>query len=172
MAIMNPVGVRSDPLLAHNFLVSLLDTSSTLSTNAALAAITDLALAGFSECSGLEMTLDVKEYEQGGENGRVLKFPTRVKWSNITLKRGVGLSSTLWDWHYAFSEGKGKRCDGVVVLLNDLKLPNNIWCFRRGLPVKYSGPTLNAAQSSVAIESIEIAHEGIYQLPLRGPSGF
>ena len=65
-------------------------------------------------------------------------------------------------------EGKGKRRDGVIVLLNDLHLPNNIWYFRRGLPVKYTGPTMNASQNSVAIESIEIAHEGIYQVPFVG----
>ena len=65
-------------------------------------------------------------------------------------------------------EGKGKRRDGIVALLTDLHMPHNIWYFRRGLPVKYTGPSLNAAQSSVAIESIEITHEGIYQLPLVG----
>ena len=44
-------------------------------------------------------------------------------------------------------------------------MPNNIWYFRRGLPVKYTGPALNATQNNVAIESIEIAHEGIHQVP-------
>jgi hypothetical protein len=47
-------------------------------------------------------------------------------------------------------------------------LPNNIWYFRRGLPVKYTGPSLNATQSSVAIEAIEIAHEGLSQVSLAG----
>jgi hypothetical protein len=47
-------------------------------------------------------------------------------------------------------------------------VPNNIWYFRRGLPVKYTGPSLNATQSSVAIESIEIAHEGLSQVPFVG----
>ena len=68
----------------------------------------------------------------------------------------------------AFTEGKGKRRDGVIVLLNDRHVPNNIWYFRRGLPVKYTGPSLNATQSSVAIESIEIAHEGLSQVPFGG----
>jgi phage tail-like protein len=98
----------------------------------------------------------------------VLKFPNRVTWSNITLKKGVGSGTALWDWHYGFVEGKGKRRDGLIVLLNDLHLPNNIWYFRRGLPVKYTAPSMNAAQNTVAIESIEIAHEGIYQVPFVG----
>jgi phage tail-like protein len=51
------------------------------------------------------------------------------------------------------------------MLLGDRQqVPNNIWHFRRGLPVKYTGPAMNATQSSVAIEAIEIAHEGIYQV--------
>jgi phage tail-like protein len=80
----------------------------------------------------------------------------------------VGASTALWDWHYGFVEGRGKRRDGVIVLMNDLHLPNNIWFFRRGLPVKYSGPMMNGTQNTVAIESIEIAHEGVYQVPFVG----
>jgi phage tail-like protein len=164
------VGIRLDPVLSHNFVVSLLDTSSSLALARSIAAsaVMDIALGGFSECSGLEMSLDIEEYKEGGANGGSLRFPTRVKWSNITLKKGVGAGAALWDWHYGFVEGKGKRRDGMIVLLNELHLPNNVWYFRRGLPVKYSGPSLNAGQNSVAIESIEIAHEGIYQFPAVG----
>jgi phage tail-like protein len=54
------------------------------------------------------------------------------------------------------------------MLQNDLHEPNNIWYFKRGLPIKYTGPTMNAAQNSVAIESIVIAHEGVYQVPAVG----
>ena len=50
-------------------------------------------------------------------------------------------------------------------LLNDLHVPTSIWYFRRGLPVKYTGPSLNATQSAVAIEALEIAHEGMWQVP-------
>jgi len=64
--------------------------------------------------------------------------------------------------------GQGKRRDGVIILLNDLRAPNTIWYFRRGLPVKYTGPSLNATQNNVAIEAIEIVHEGIFQLGIGG----
>jgi phage tail-like protein len=170
MALISKFAVRDDPVLNHNFVISLIDSSSTLAIvkAAALSGILDVAVGGFSECSGLEMSLKVEEYREGGSNGAVLKFPTRVEWSNLTLKKGIGVGRALWDWHYGFVEGKGKRRDGIVALLTDLRLPHKIWYFRRGLPVKYTGPTLNAAQSSVAIESIEITHEGIYQLPLVG----
>ena len=170
MALFGAVGVRSDPLRGYNFLVSLIDSSSVLALASSLvtSAIGDVALGGFAECSGLEMALDVEEYKEGGNNGAILKFPTRVKWTDITLKKGVGASNDLWDWHYGFVEGRGRRRDGVIMLQNDLHVPNNIWYFRRGLPVKYTGPAMNATQNSVAIETIVIAHEGVYQVPSVG----
>ncbi|MEI6067232.1 MAG: phage tail protein [Methylococcaceae bacterium] len=163
-------GVRNDPLLNHNFSISLIDTSSSLASIGfpALSGILDTAAGGFSECSGLEMTLKVEDYREGGNNGTVLKFPSRVEWSNITLKKGIGSGTELWDWHYGFVLGQGKRRDGVIILLNDLRAPNTIWYFRRGLPVKYTGPSLNATQNNVAIEAIEIVHEGIFQLGIGG----
>jgi phage tail-like protein len=166
MAILNAIGIRSDPVLNHNFVVSLIDTSSTLGLlkSVASSAILDIALGGFMECSGLEMSLEVKDFEEGGNNGFVHKFPTRMKWSNIVLKKGLGVGTALWDWHYSYVEGKGKRRDGMISLLNDLKIPAVVWYFRNGLPLKYTGPSLNATQNNIAIESIEIAHEGIYQI--------
>jgi phage tail-like protein len=161
----NPTARRADPVLNHNFAISLIDTSSTLGLLGG-AEILDVAVGGFSECAGLEMSLQVEDYKEGGNNGQLLKFPTRVTWSNITLKRGIGVNTALWDWHYGFVQGQGRRRDGTIILLNDLGLPTHIWCFRRGLPVKYTGPSLNATQNNVAIEAIEIAHEGIYQVPL------
>jgi len=164
------MATRSDPLKGYNFLVSLLDSSSSLAlaVNIALLAITNTPAAGFSECSGLEMTLDIEEYKEGGRNSESLKFPSRIKWSNIVLKRGIGSSTTLWDWHYSFVQGTGKRRDGMIILQDDTHTPHNIWYFRRGLPVKYTGPSLNATQNAVAIEAIEISHEGLYQVPAVG----
>ncbi|MBR0820216.1 phage tail protein [Bradyrhizobium liaoningense] len=168
MAAINEL--RSDPMLNHNFVVSLLDTSSVLATvgSALVSGLLDVAVGGFSECQGLEASMKVEEFNEGGNNGAVLKFPGRVSWTNITLKRGVAGNSSLWDWFYGFVEGRGKRRDGVIVLLNEMMVPNNIWYFRRGLPLKYSGPQMNATQNNVAIESMEISHEGIYQLPFVG----
>lgn len=173
MTLLSTVGVRADPLLNHNFIVSLVDSSSTLALLASLGAsgILDVAVGGFSECSGLEMAMQPEEYKEGGRNGAVLKFPARITWTNLTLKKGIGVGTELWDWHYSFVEGRGKRRDGTIMLLNERRLPNNVWFFRRGLPVKYTGPVLNATQNNVAIETIEIAHEGIHQAPGIGAGG-
>jgi phage tail-like protein len=170
MSLLGALGVRFDPLMAYNFTVSLLDSSSSMALVQApsITAILDTAVGGFSECSGLEMALEIEEYKEGGRNGAVLKFPTRVTWGPISLKHGMGGDTALWDWHYGFAEGRGKRRDGVITLLNDLRLPAHIWYFRRGLPLRYTGPSLNAGQSAVAIEALEITHEGLYQVPFVG----
>lgn len=163
---MSAVATRNDPLLNHNFVISLLDSTSALSPSAppALAAILDGAVAGFSECSGLELTMQAEEYREGGNNAAVLKFAGRITWSNVTLRRGISGNTDLWDWHFSFVEGRGKRRDGLIVLLDESRQPRQAWYFRRGLPVKYSGPSLNATQNGVAIEAIEIAHEGLQQI--------
>ncbi len=170
MALLGAVGVRLDPLMAYNFTVNLIDTSSTMALlkSVALSAVTDVLLGGFSECTGLEMSLEMEDYKEGGWNGAVKKFPTRVTWSPIVLKHGMGAGSALWDWHYDFAVGKGKRKDGIITLQNDLHIPSHIWHFRRGLPLKYTGPSLAANQNAVAIEGLEIAHEGLWQVPYLG----
>lgn len=166
MALLGDVGSRSDPLLGYNFLVSLVDSSSSvaLSMSTISAGIAETAVGGFNECTGLEMNLDTEDYEEGGLNGYVHKFPTRVTWSTITLKKGIRKDRDLWDWHYAAVEGRVNRRDGIIVLLDDRREPHTTWYFRRGLPVKYTAPSLNAQQNEVAIESLEIAHEGVFQL--------
>jgi phage tail-like protein len=95
-------GIRSDPLPAFNFFVSLIDTSDTLATIGTIASTANnfLVGGGFSECSGLESTMQVEEYAEGGQNRYVHKFPTRMTHSNIMLKRGITpLAEDLWNWH-------------------------------------------------------------------------
>ena len=157
------VANRHDPPLGANFLVSLLESTSALTAALNLSGLS--VAGGFSECSGIEMQMQPEEYKEGGRNGAVLRFPNRVTWSNLTLKKGVGLGSDLWDWHYGFVIGAGRRRDGVITLLDGAKSPVVAWFFRRGLPIKYSGPSLNASQNTVAIETLEIAHEGLHAVP-------
>ncbi len=151
-------GDRKDPVRGFNFSVSLLDSKSALTS---IALTTGLApAAGFMECSGLEMTMPAEEFREGGRNGGVLKFPARVMHGNIKLRRGIAFDQDLWRWHYGFVEGQGKRRDGTITLMSDDGKPVRIWRFTRGLPVRWSGPQLNALASQVAIEELEISHEG------------
>jgi phage tail-like protein len=161
------LGVRDDPLPGFNFQVSLLNSGTSVgglitTTLSVLGADPD---ASFQECTGLEGTLDTETYEEGGNNGFVHQLRTRVKWQNIILKRGISNDDKLFKWFYAFTQGKGIRRSGLITLLDQGGDREVTWGFRDGLPVRYVGPALHAEQNQVAIESIEIAHHGLYQLP-------
>jgi phage tail-like protein len=141
-----PPGVRTDPLGAFNFYLTLGSSQK---------------VAAFSECTGLDATLEVFEFKEGGVNDHVHKFPTRASHGNITLKRGVIFYDDLWKWHHDFVQGRGTRKDGLIYLLDEARRTAKVWKFQRGIPMKWVGPALNAQQSNVAIESLEIAHEGL-----------
>jgi len=150
---------RVDPVKIYNFSVTLIESSSILAS--VLTAIHLPTAAGFSECSGLEAMLDVEEYKEGGNNGTILKFPARANWGRLRLRRGVANSGDLWQWYFGFASGAGVRRDGLIILHDDRRQPVRLCTFRRGIPVKWTGPALHAAQSQVAIEEVEIAHEGL-----------
>jgi phage tail-like protein len=153
-------GLRLDPLGVFNFYITLVDSSDLLGTLINVAV--DYFVAGFSECTGLEATMEVLEYKEGGVNDYVRKFPTRASFANITLKHGVVyMYDDLWSWHNGFVKGRGKRKDGLIVLQNEERKPVKVWKFKRGIPMKWVGPPLSGSQSAVAIESLEIAHEGL-----------
>jgi phage tail-like protein len=152
--------MRTDPLGAFNFYITLLDSSNLLGTLISVAA--NYAVAGFSECSGLEATMEVLDYREGGQNKFVHRFATRAIYPNVTLKHGVIFQyDDLWTWHYDWVQGSGKRKDGVIVLMDEGRRPAKVWKFKRAIPMRWIGPSLNAAQSTVAIESLEVAHEGL-----------
>ena len=139
-------GERSDPYRAYNFLVE----------------IDGNARAGFRECAGLDSSQDPVEYREGNEKSlTVRKIPTLVKYSNITLKRGITDDADLWNWRKQAADGKVDRKNGSIVLLNDTGEETMRWNFREGWPTKWSGADFNATGTDVAIETLEIAHEGI-----------
>ena len=152
--------LRNDPLGGFNFYITLIDSSNLLGSLISIA--TNFAVAGFSECSGLEATVEILDYREGGQNGYVHRFATRVTHSNITLKNGViFLFDDLWTWHFSWVQGQGTRKDGLIVLQDEGRKPAKVWKFKRAIPTRWIGPQFNAGQSAVAIESLEIAHEGL-----------
>jgi phage tail-like protein len=151
---------RIDPLSTFSFYITLIDSSNLAGT--LLTAVLNYAVAGFSECSGLEATVEIMDYREGGLNTYVHRFATRAVYSNLTLKHGViYLLDDLWTWHYNWVQGIGTRKDGLLVLLDESRNPAKIWKFKSAIPTKWVGPAFNASQSNVAIESLEIAHEGL-----------
>jgi phage tail-like protein len=156
----NSNGKRDDPYGAYNFLITLIDSSSITTSSQKGAAI-----AGFSECSGLEASIQTEDYQEGGNNSTTLKFPKHIAYTSIRLKRGITTSDDMWQWFSDFIDGKGKRKDGMITLRDEQQKAVKTWQFKRGLPVKWTGPTLNATQSQLAIQELEISHEGLKLVP-------
>ena len=138
---------RHDPFSAFNFLVE----------------IDGVTVAGFSECAGLNAESDVIEYRVGSEESDDgASCPGMKKYTNITLKRG----STDRQGPLELAEARPRWQDrawqsGAVVLLNEARQPALRWTFREGWPAKWDGPSLNGKNNEVAIETLEIAHEGL-----------
>jgi phage tail-like protein len=138
--------VRNDPYGNFNFLVE----------------IDGVTKAAFTEVSGLDVEVDVIDYRTGGDTSlSVRKLPGLVKYSNIVLKRGITLDHSLWDWMKKVVEGVVQRTSMTIVLLDDQRQPVLRWKIKQAWPVKWTGPALNAKTSEVAIESLEITHEGL-----------
>lgn len=125
---------------------------------------------GFQECSGLDLEMDVQELQEGGRNDGVIQRVGRGKYSRITLKRGMlygdddKVNSALWGWLQGILTGNRPvaRYDGTIQLMShDRKDVLATWIFDRGLPAKIAGPQLNAKSGDIAIEELQIAHEGL-----------
>ena len=140
-----PVGDRKDPYRAFNFLVEL----------------EGITRAGFREASGLDTSSDPVEYREGGEAITPRKLPGLIKYSNISLKWGMTDDRELWDWHNKVLQGKVERKNGSIILLDEAGAEKLRWNFRNAWPSKWSGPSFNATGNDVAIESLEIVHEGV-----------
>lgn len=150
----------SDPLRAFRFAVTLAEASLPA---AALApgGIIPLQI-GFSEVSGLGGSIEIHPYQEGGRNHTTLKFPTRADFGNITFKRGVAFVPAVFDWFQSVRRGNfGARRSIMIAHLDEAGVPAQVWSVRRAIPTSYTGPNWDATQSTVAVESLEVVHEGI-----------
>jgi phage tail-like protein len=122
--------------------------------------IEGLNVGAFREVSGIGIETEVTEVREGGSND-VHKLPGRIKFPNVTLKRGFTGSRELYDWAASHATGKGVR-RSVTITLMDLKGATTAsWTLNRAFPVKWQPPSLNASGNEVLIETLELAHEGV-----------
>jgi phage tail-like protein len=145
---MPSTGERVDPYASFNFIIE----------------IDGVIVGGFSECGGLNTETDIIEYRNGDEDITVRKIPGKAKYPNIILKRGFTDSRELWEWRKKVIEGRTERKSGSIQLLDEARRPALKWQFREGWPAKWEGPALNAKNNDVAVENLEIAHEGLAQV--------
>lgn len=139
----NP-GERTDPFVNCNFLLEL----------------DGVGRASFAELTGGDSTLDVQEYREGGDLMTPRKLPGMTKHGNLVLKYGATADLELWNWHKAAVRGDIQRKSGSIVALDRAGNPVARWNFTNAWPSKYDMPDFNAEGNDVAVETVEIVHEG------------
>ena len=141
---------RDDPYGGYNFEVILTGVSDD-----------GTAVKGsFSEVSGLEVEITPIEYAHGNDVA-IRKIPGIRKYTNLVFKRGVVGDLMFWNWVVEAINGKVRRTEGAVVLLDENRQEVMRWNFKRAWPCKYTGPGLNAKNNEIAMETLEICHEGL-----------
>jgi phage tail-like protein len=142
---------RDDPYGGYNFEVILTGVSEDGSA----------VRGSFAEASGLEVEVTPIEYRNGSEDITVRKITGLKKYTNVVLKRGVIGDLAFWNWILEAMNGNVRRTEGSVVLLNENKQEVMRWNLTRAWPCKYTGPGLNAKNNEIAMETLEICHEGL-----------
>jgi phage tail-like protein len=130
-----------------------------------LVQIDGILVTSFMECVLPEASIEVVEYREGAELvDNVHKLPGLVRYGNLVLKRGIANSPSsmaIWDWFSTFVAGTGEAKQMSVTLLDGGKNPVIEWSFANAWPVKYESPVLSGKTSALAIETLEVAVEGM-----------
>jgi phage tail-like protein len=137
---------RRDPYRAFNFQLE----------------IEGIPFGAFSECSGLTAEGDAVDYRDGTDlQPNVRKLVGLRKYSNITLKRGYTPDKSLWQWYTNIHNGLPDRRNVTIILLNEEHAPVLRWHAENAWINKIEAPTFKASGNEVAIESVELVHEGL-----------
>ena len=137
---------RSDPYRAFNFVLE----------------IDGVPKGAFSEVGGLTAERDSVEYREGTDmQPNVRKLPALSKFGNLTLKRGYSDDTSLWQWYVNLFNGQADRRNVTIVLMNERREPVLRWNAENAWISKIEGPALKASSNDVAMESLELVHEGL-----------
>jgi phage tail-like protein len=137
---------RKDPFGGYNFAVEL----------------DGITRMGFKDCSGLDSSSEINRYREGTDATLAQRMiPGLLTFSHITLKRGFTDDSALWEWRDTIAQGTPLRRTISIILRNEKGEEKIRWNVKNCWPVKWMGPTLDAASNALAIEMLELAHEGV-----------
>jgi phage tail-like protein len=137
---------RNDPYRAFNFVLE----------------IDNVARGAFSEVGGLTAEGDSVDYREGSDlQSNVRKLMGLRKYANLTLKRGWTQDKSLWDWYTNVMNGEPDRRNVTIVLMNERREPVLRWHAENAWINKIEGPSLKASSNDVAMESVELVHEGL-----------
>jgi phage tail-like protein len=137
---------RDDPYLNFNFRVE----------------IEGLEVAGFSEVQVPEGRIEAVAYREGTDPSSAARLlPGRVEWEPVVLRRGFAGDASLFEWWNELVQGNLSRKNVAIVLLDEQRRDVARWLVRRAWPSKLVGPDLRGLGNEVAIETLELSHEGI-----------
>lgn len=130
---------------------------------------TSLGDGGFQEVTGLDVEMDVKDYEEGGRNDAIVRRVGRAKFQPLVCKRGMfgpaggDAVPELWQWFQDVVGGVRpvRRYDGTVLVQDQRRRTMAAWEFFAAVPAKLVGPQLNAKTGEIAIEELHLAHQGL-----------
>lgn len=121
-------------------------------------------VGAFREVTGLGSENEVVESKASGPRGEyvIKKLAGRMKWNDITLKRGITDAMDLWTWRAVVEKGDidGARRNGSITMYNTRNEPVASWEFINAWPSKLTGPSANATNNEIAVEEMVIVHEG------------
>jgi len=140
---------REDPLVGFNFGLEL----------------EGVVTGYFTEVAGIGSEHEIIEHKVVDESGRelVMKIPGRLKWGDITLKRGITSDMQIWDWRKMVEDGdvKGARKNGSIFMLDRAYEEVARWDFVAAWPSKVTGPSLKSDSNEFGVEELTIVHEGL-----------
>jgi phage tail-like protein len=115
-------------------------------------------IGAFSECSGLELSFEVYEYREGGNNEVIHRLPGRLQYPNLLLSRGLTNEDALLRW-FAATQTEAQRKEVTLTLTGGPV--TRTWTFADAFPVRWTGPTVDSNGTSIATETLEVAHGGL-----------
>ncbi|MGB3714980.1 MAG: phage tail protein [Candidatus Promineifilaceae bacterium] len=143
--------LNEDPLLGFNF---------SLEISGKLAGY-------FTECSGIGSENEVIEHKVVDKQGHeiVRKIAGRLKWQDVSLKRGITSNLEVWKWRETVVKGnmQDARQDITITMMDRMYNPTAIWNFSKAWPSKVTGPSLKSDDNNFGIEEVTIVHEGMYR---------
>lgn len=145
-------GRETDPLIGFNFALEL------------QGSITGY----FTECSGIGSEHEIVEHKVVTDTGQELvqKIPGRLKWQDVTLKRGITADMQIWDWRKTVEQGEvvGARKTCSVIMFDRNYKEVARWNFENAWPSKVSGPSVKADSNEFGVEEVTLVHEGMWRV--------
>lgn len=125
--------------------------------------IDQIAIATFSECSPVTMEVETMDYVEGGQNGFVHKLPVRAKYGNITLKRGIDMTTDLYEWAKEVKTGAPPKRRNVTITVYGVETDQVMrkYHLKGAYPVRWSGAEMRAESNAAAVETLEFAFQEV-----------